>query len=123
MRKAELDDALLSRIRAVVRPGDEITTLTSKRPNVIAGIDRDGIWVETLRSKSNGSGPQLVPAWMIEVAWNQLQKNGFLSQTELLRELNVKRSAFVMALLARFSDVDVHPNGPNVIELIGGQKP
>ena len=68
-RRRELDDSLLDLIRAVVAPGDEIYTLTSKRPNRIVSIDRAGIEVETIRSEDRGSGPQLVPAWMIDTAW------------------------------------------------------
>jgi len=57
-RNIELDAELVERIHAVVQPGDEILTLANKRPNVIAAIDRDGIWVETLRSDCRRSGPQ-----------------------------------------------------------------
>lgn len=115
----EFDDGLLERIHSIIQPGDEILTLSTKRPNVIAAIDRRGIWVQTLRSESRGSGPQLVPAWMIAVAWRQLRKTGVLSHAELLDDLNVKRSAFVIALLAQFSDVIVRSTEPIVIELIG----
>ena len=118
-RENELDAELLERIHAVVQPGDEILTLANKRPNVIVAIDREGIWVETLRSDSRRSGPQLVPAWMIVVAWRHLQKTGALSHAELLEDLNVKRSAFVIALLAQFTDVVVRSTQPIVIELIG----
>ena len=100
-RTRELDDVLFERILAVVAPGDEIYTLTSKRPNRIVSINRNGIEVETLRSEDRDSGPQLVPAWMIVAAWTHLRRNGQLSQDELLNELSVKRSAFVCALLAR----------------------
>ena len=119
----ELDDDLLDRILAVVQPGDEILTLSRKRPNVIAAIDREGIWVQTLRSDSRRSGPQLVPAWMIVTAWQHLQEAGNLSHAELLEELNVKRSAFVIALLAQFPEVTVRSTEPIVIELIGGAQP
>ena len=81
---AEFDDALLKRIKSVVQAGDEIATLSNSRPNVIAAIDRDGIWVRTLRSDSLRSGPQFVPAWMIVTAWHHLQKKGALTHTELL---------------------------------------
>ena len=53
----EFDDDFLERIHAVVQPGDEILTLSNKRPNVIAAIDREGIWVETLRSQSKCQWP------------------------------------------------------------------
>ena len=119
----ELDDDLLGRIQSVVQQGDEILTLSNKRPNVVAAIDREGIWVETLRSQSRGSGPQLVPARMIVTAWQHLQKTGVLSHAELLEDLNVKRSAFVVALLAQFPDVIVRSTEPIVIEVIGTAHP
>lgn len=116
-RMRELDSVLLQRILAVVAPGDEIYTLTSKRPNRIVSIDRSGIGVETLRSEDRGSGPQLVPAWMINDAWTQLCRHGRLSQDELLNDLNVKRSAFVCALLSQFRDVSVISAQPTILEL------
>ncbi|MFM8856975.1 MAG: hypothetical protein ACKOI2_07175 [Actinomycetota bacterium] len=119
-RNAEMDDDLLQRIHAAVQPGDEILTLTTKRPNVIAAIGQDGIWVETLRSDQRRSGPQLVPAWMIATAWRHLQRRGTLTHAELLDDFNVKRSAFVIALLAQFTDVVVPSTRPIVIELIAG---
>jgi hypothetical protein len=100
-----------------VQPGDEIPTLSVKRPNRIVAIDCSGIWVETERSDSRGSGPQLVPGWMIVAGWERLCKTGELSQAELLNELNVKRSAFVCALLAQFLDVVVRSTRPTVLEL------
>ncbi len=118
MNKTEFDDTLLERIQSVVQPGDEILTLAAKRLNLIAAIDRNGIWVQTSRSKSHHAVPKLVPAWMITTAWQQLQKAGVLSNTELLDDLNVKRSSFVIALLAQFPDVVVRSSEPIVVELI-----
>jgi hypothetical protein len=92
----EFDDALLARIESVVSPGTEIQTL----------------------SASLHTGPQLVPGWMIATAWRRLQKQGVLSHKELLEDLNVKRSAFVVALLAQFPDVTVQSTRPVVIERI-----
>lgn len=119
----EFDDELLTRVMAAVRPGEEILTLSNQRPNFIVAIEREGIWVQTLRSKSLGSGPQLVPAWMVETAWQHLRETGTLSNAELVDDLNVKRSAFVMALLSRFSDVVVRSTRPILVELIGGPQP
>ena len=119
-RSTELDDELLERVLAVIRPGDEIATLSNKRPNRIASVDRSGVEVETLRSDRRGSGPQTVPAWMIVAAWNHLRQKGELSQNELLNDLNVKRSAFVCALLAQFPDVVVRSTRPTVLQLISG---
>lgn len=106
-QSATFDDALLDLIHAAVDVGDVITTLGRARPNKIAWINEDGVWVLTEKSDLDGTGPQLVPAWMITVAWQQLVQRGRLSQQELLEELNVKRSAFVCALLAHFPDVEV----------------
>jgi hypothetical protein len=117
-RSTELDEDLLERIRSVVSEGDEIPTLSITRPNRVVAIDRTGIEVETLRSDERGSGPQTVPAWMIVAAWNRLRHKGELSQIELLNDLNVKRSAFVCALLAQFPDVVVRSSRPTVLELI-----
>jgi hypothetical protein len=112
----ELDDDLYGRITSVVEAGSEIPTLSIKRPNWISSLDRGGVWVETERSRARGAGPQLVPAWMIVTAWKRLRENGNLSQVELLNQLNVKRSAFVCALLAQFHDVDVRQHRPTVLE-------
>ena len=114
----ELDDDLLGRVRSVVKPGDEIATISINRPNKIVSIDRSGLEVETRRSDSRGSGPQKVPAWMIVTAWNQLRHSGELSQKELLNSLNVKRSAFVCALLAQFPDVVVRSTQPAVLHYV-----
>ncbi|BBY80156.1 hypothetical protein H7I53_00200 [Mycolicibacterium pulveris] len=112
-----LDDDLLERIQAVFEAHAEIETLTNKRPNWIDRFDASGVWVETLRSRRLGTAPQLVPAWMIVAAWNRLKIKGELSHDELLNELNVKRSAFVMALLAQFPDVVVRSIYPTVLAL------
>ena len=107
----------------MVQPGDEILTLSSKPPTALAAVGREGLRGETLRSQSRGSGPQLVPAGMIVKAWRHLQKAGVLSHTELLEDLNVKRSAFVIALLAQFPEVAVRSTEPIVVEVIGGAQP
>lgn len=115
---AQLDDDLLERIAEAVKGSDVIETLSNKRTNWIASFDCTGVWVETERSRARASGPQLVPAWMIGVGWERLCANGSLSHIELLNDLNVKRSAFVCALLARFPDVVVVQDRPTVLERI-----
>jgi hypothetical protein len=105
-------------VLSAVEPGDEISTLSIKRPNRIVAIDRSGVEVETLRSERRGSGPQFVPAWMIVAAWNRLRQKGELSQDELLNDLNVKRSACVCALLSQFPDAVVRSTRPTVLELL-----
>ncbi|MEW2481724.1 hypothetical protein AB0876_19235 [Mycobacterium sp. NPDC049093] len=117
-RSVELDDDLLDRIAEVVAGSDVVETLSNKRTNWITSFGRAGVWVETERSRGRGAGPQLVPAWMIVVAWEQLCKNGTLSHIELLNHLKVMRSAFVCALLAQFPDVVVVQDRPAVLERI-----
>ncbi|WP_396908631.1 hypothetical protein [Mycolicibacterium sp.] len=119
----ELDDDLLQRIAEVLKGSDVVETLSNKRTNWMTSFDRTGVWVETERSRARASGPQLVPAWMIVVAWEQLCKNGTLSHIELLNYLNVKRSAFVCALLAQFPDVVVVQDRPTVLERITHPEP
>ncbi|MCA4725807.1 hypothetical protein [Mycolicibacterium fortuitum] len=117
-RSVELDDDLLERITEVVAGSDVIETLSNKRTNWVASFDLAGVWVETERSRARAAGPQLVLAWMIVVAWEQLCKNGTLSHIELLNDMKVMRSAFVCALLAQFPDVVVVQDRPAVLERI-----
>lgn len=122
MSAAEFEDELFDRISAVVGPGTAILTLSTKNLNRVTTVDRRGVWVETERSMALGSGPQLVPAWMIAVAWDRLSAKGELSQQELLNALNVKRSAFVCALLAKFPEVHIRSTRPTILELQGLSK-
>jgi hypothetical protein len=108
------DDGLLQLINRVIRVGQVITTLSKGRPNRIVAVDPEGLRVETEKSAREGTGPQLVPAWMIIAGWRHLVEHGRLSQMELLEDLNVKRSAFVCALLAHFPGVEVEED-PNVV--------
>lgn len=114
---SDFDDDVFSLINQAVCPGQVIKTLGKARPNRIVSIDRDGLRVETDRSIREGEGPQLVPAWMVNAAWQHLSKHGRLSQSELLDDLNVKRSAFVCALLAHFPGVEVGEDGNIVLRL------
>lgn len=98
--------------------GNEIETIANKQINRIAAVDWQVVDVGTARSERLGTGPQHVPAWMIVRAWEHLRRTGELSQPYLLNELNVKRSAFVRALLALFPDVVVRSHRPVVPELL-----
>lgn len=96
-----------------------IATLGISRPNRIVSIAPDGILVETDRSAALGTGPQLVPAWMVQTAWDHLRSAGTLTNAHLLNVLNVKRSAFVCALLAQLPEVTVQRIRP--ITLVMGR--
>lgn len=117
MSAAEFDDDLFARVTDVAGPGTAILTLSTKNLNRISSVTRKGVFVETERSMKLGTGPQLVPAWMIAAAWEWLCDKGELSQQELLNELNVKRSAFVCALVAKFPEVHIRSTRPTVLEL------
>lgn len=119
MTATEFDDELYGQVSKVIGPGMVILTLSSKKLNRIVAVDCDGVLVATERSLSRGTGPQPVPAWMIAAACERLRDKGELSQQELLNELNVKRSAFVCALLAKFPDVHIRSTRPTVLELQG----
>ena len=101
-----VEEGLLGAIRGAVKVGETIFTLGTSRPNRIVSIGESGIRVATEKSERKEKEPQLVPAWMIETAWIYLQQHGNLTQRQLVDELNVKRSAFVCALLARLPNVE-----------------
>lgn len=119
-RRAEMSDELYARVQAAIQPGDEIYTLANNHVNRISGVHRTGVLVETARSDELGIGPQEVPAWMIEDGWDHLHRTGELTQVFMLNDLNVKRSAFVCALLASFPDVVVQSNRPVVLRMVDG---
>lgn len=114
-----LDDELLNLLRIHVAAGSVIHTLSNGHPNWIAAITREGVHVETKRSRAQGTGPQLVPAWMIQSAWDYLKAHGSLTNKYLLAGdgLNVKRSAAVCAILARLPDVEVASSRPILLTM------
>ena len=110
---------LLRSLIAVVPEDGIIETLGSTpKPNTIVEVAPHGIYVETEKSRRTGSGPQLVPAWMIELAYDYLVEHGELSNMYLLADdgLNVKRSSFVCALLSRLPNVGRRPGRTIVLE-------
>ena len=115
-----LEPTLFRRIVATAPVGSEISTLgPDPKPNWVTEVTPDGIWVETLSSRAKGRPPQLVEAWMLQIAWDYLAAHGSLTNRYLLdREgLNVKRSSFVCALLARLPGVLVASTKPITLTL------
>lgn len=96
---------------------DPVRTLGQGRPNWVVAVEPRGLLVETERSRSSAAGPQLVPAWMFDVAWQRLTSRGRLANAELLSsaDLNVKRSSFVCAVLAQLPGVEVASTRPIVL--------
>ncbi|WP_395307521.1 hypothetical protein V4U86_19155 [Mycobacterium sp. AMU20-3851] len=105
-RPVSMRKDLLEAIRRAVEVGEIVSTLGTSCPNRVVSIDESGIRVATEKSERKGSEPQLVPAWMIQTAWDHLIQHGDLTQKQLVDELNVKRSAFICALLSRLPDVE-----------------
>ena len=108
----EMDAGLWQLVRRRIRPGDVLHTLSDCKPNTVTEVSRAGLWVETERSRREGSGPQLVEARMLDVAWASLLSDGELTNGRLLNELRVHRSSFVCALLARLPGVRVASRHP-----------
>lgn len=114
-----LSPELLERIRAAVAGSPVVVTVTDGRPNRVTEISPEGVWVATQRSRRLERPPQLVEAWMLQVAWEYLSTHGSLTNRFLLADdgLNVKRSSFVCALLAAFPDVVVTRRRPIELRL------
>lgn len=119
-RTMSLDDELVGVLSSTVEVGSVIMTLGTARPNRIVSIARSGIRVSTEKSERQGTGPQLVPAWMIMAAWNHLRRHGELTQKYLVNELNVKRSAFICALLARLPNVEYESDPYVKLRIVDG---
>lgn len=80
----------------------------SPRPNRVVEVTPSEVWIETERTIRERTGPQPVPAWMLNLAWEYLRTRGELSNTTLLNQLRVHRSSAVCALLARLPEVEVN---------------
>ncbi len=79
----------------------------SPRPNKVVEVTPSEVWIETERTLRERAGPQPVPAWMLNLAWEYLRTRGELTNATLLNQLRVHRSSAVCALLARVPGVQV----------------
>ena len=80
-------------------------TLADGKPNRIIDVSDAGVLVETERSIKSGTGPQLVPAWMLNLGWRHLQVDGSITNQHLLSIHNIRRSSAVCTLLAALPNV------------------
>ena len=80
-------------------------------------IGFEGVLVHTEKSKDAGA-PQVVDGWMIQAAWDHLQRHGELTNTQLLDDLNVKRSSAVCAILSELPEVQVTSTEPITLTLV-----
>lgn len=114
MKTEPFSPALLDLLRAHLSTSEPVFTISSGQPNWIIAITSEGLRVETERSRKAGSGPQDVPAWMFEAAWQRLTTRRKITNRELLAtdDLNVKRSSLVCAVLAKLPGVTVAGTRP-----------
>jgi len=86
---------------------DPISTLSLGRPNWVARVDDEHVWVETEKSKRERTGPQPIPIDWIADAYEVLTKKKVLTRRDLTTKSS-KRSAFIFSVLATLPDVDWH---------------
>ena len=73
---SELRGELRLLLEELGRVSPVITTIAKGNPNRIVAVDGQGVWISTEASDTKGSGPQLVPAWMLRIAWEHLRATG-----------------------------------------------
>ncbi|MBK9518948.1 MAG: hypothetical protein IPO09_16680 [Anaeromyxobacter sp.] len=83
-----------------------VTLGASPRPNKVVALTSAEALIETERTGLRRTGPQSVPAWMLNLAWEYLRTRGELSNATLLNQLRVHRSSSVCAMLARVPGVE-----------------
>lgn len=118
--KEVFDLGLLERLHTVLGEGDTVATLDRGRPNMIGRISVDGIEVTTAHSAETVGGARLVPAWMFNDVWSELQRKGQVNRHEMDRlrtSRNIKRSSIVFAVLERLPEVEVAGRRPLVLRL------
>jgi HKD family nuclease len=89
-------------LRLAVTPGTVVHTIAEGAPNRAVEISREAVWIETERSARLGRGPEAVPAWMLNVAWDHLVANGTLTNAFLVAN-NGRRSTGTRATSCRTS--------------------
>jgi HKD family nuclease len=101
------DAELYRALRAEVRRDPVFMTLGREpRPNRVVELTPVEVLVETARSRSRTHGAEPIPAWMFNLAWEQLRTHRTLSNSELLNDLRVHRSSAVCAMLARLPQIE-----------------
>lgn len=111
------DPALFDLVRREAAKDPVFETLgRDRRRNRVARFAPEGAYVETARSRARGAGTELVPSWMIALAWDTLRARGTLTNRYLLDVLKVYRSSFVCALLARLPGVRRRPGAKITLE-------
>ena len=106
----EFEPELLALISAAARQDPVFRTLgPNPRENLVTEVTPSEVLVETARSRERTGGGVSIPAWMFNLAWDELRSRGKLSNRTLLHDLRVHRSSAVCAILARVPGVSVSP--------------
>ncbi len=106
----ELEPELLALVSAAVRRDPVFPTLgPHAQENLVTEVTPSEVLVETARSRERTGGAASIPAWMFNLAWDELRSRGELSNRTLLGELRVHRSSAVCAILTRLPPVGVVP--------------
>jgi hypothetical protein len=103
------EPGLYKALRAEVKRDPVFRTLSQGRPNHVTALTTVEVLVETERSTSRTGGPEPIPAWMFNLAWDRLRTFGELTNRQLLDDLRVHRSSAVCAMLARVPGVERMP--------------
>jgi len=104
----ELEPELLALISAAARKDPVFRTLgPNPQGNLVTEVTPSEVLVETTRSRERTGSAASIPAWMFNLAWDELRARGELSNRTLLDDLRVHRSSAVSAILARLPPVAV----------------
>ncbi|MHC4548621.1 MAG: hypothetical protein ACYTEZ_07570 [Planctomycetota bacterium] len=110
-----LEELLYAYLKDEVARNNAFYTLgPRRRKNEVTELTESGLYVETGRSRERSTGPQLIPAWMLNLAWDYLRAHGTLSNRYLLDDLHIHRSSAVCAILARHPSVR-RRKGPGIV--------
>jgi hypothetical protein len=109
----ELEGDLLDALSREVARNPVFLTLGKRAPNRVTDLTRSEVLVETEASRRKRGGSESIPAWMLNIAWEYVHKQGTLTNKVLLEELRVHRSSAVCALLARLPGLQ--PIGGGVV--------
>lgn len=109
-----LDEGLEALLRELMERTGSVATVARAQQYRIEDVTAEGVTISADASDDKAIGPQLVPAWMLDVAWRHLRETGSLTNRHLVSSdgLNVKRSSAVCALLAALPGVTVASTQP-----------
>lgn len=116
-----MSEILLARLLSYTPEGSVVRTLGEARPNRVVAVSPDAMWVETDKTRAQGTGAQPVPGWMLQLAYDSLRSTGTLTNAALLTDLRVHRSSFVCAALARLPEVEVVSKRPITLSWRGDE--